>query len=54
MMMSAEEVKKYWEDFCERHDLSAEVIAKGNARIDKDPEYWADQTMQSLLESLSK
>jgi hypothetical protein len=54
MMMSAEEVKEYWEDFCERHDLRAEVVAKGNAEIDKDPEHWADQTMQSLLESLLK
>jgi hypothetical protein len=52
MMMTAEEVKQYWRDFCERHDLGAEVIAEGEAKIEKDPEYWADQTMQALLDSL--
>lgn len=52
MMMTAEEVKQYWRDFCERHDLGAEVIAKGEAKIEKDPEYWADQTTQALLDSL--
>ena len=54
MMMTAAEVKQYWQDFCERHDLGAEVVAKGDAEIDKDPEHWADQTMQSLLESLTR
>lgn len=52
MMMTAEEVKQYWRDFCERHDLGAEVIAEGEAKIEKDPEYWADRTMQALLDSL--
>ena len=54
MLMTAEEVKQYWQDFCERHDLGAEVIARGNAKIEADPEHWADQTMQSLLESLTR
>lgn len=54
MMMTAEEVKKYWQDFCERHGLGAEVIAKGNAEIETDPEHWADQTMQNLLDSLTR
>lgn len=52
MMMDADEVKQYWHDFCERHDLSAAVVAMGDAKIEKDPEHWADQTMQQLLDSL--
>ena len=54
MMMTAEEVKQFWQEFCERHDLGADVIARGNAKIDKDPEYWADRTMRELLESLAR
>jgi hypothetical protein len=53
MHMSAEEVKEYWRDFCDRHDLSDELVAKGEAKIDADPEHWADHTMAELLESLS-
>lgn len=52
MRMSAEEVKKYWQDYCDRHDLDERVIGQGNAKIEKDREYWADQTMQQLLDSL--
>ena len=51
-MMTAEEVKAFWEGFCERRGISADVISKGNAKIDEDPEYWADQTMASLLNLL--
>ena len=51
-MMTAEEVKAFWEGFCERRGISADVIAKGNARIEEDPEYWADQTMATLLDLL--
>lgn len=53
MKMSAEEVKDFWRDFCRRRGLSAEVIAKGEAKIDADPEYWADHTMWQLFDTLS-
>jgi len=53
MEMSAEEVKQFWRGYCQRRKIGAEVIARGEAVIDKDPEYWADQTMVRLLDSLS-
>ena len=49
MDMSAEEVKKFWRDYCTRRRIAADVIALGEARIDEDPDYWADQEMQELL-----
>ena len=53
MEMSAEEVKQFWRGYCERQKLGKEIIAKGEAIIDKDPEYWADQTMDQLLKLVS-
>ena len=53
MDMTAEEVKQFWRGFCERRKLSQAIIAKGEAKIDQDPEYWADQTMDRLLELVS-
>ena len=53
MEMTAEEIKQFWRGFCQRRKIAAEVIAKGEAIIDKDPEYWADQTMGDLLDKLS-
>jgi len=52
-MLTADEVKAFWEGFCERRGISAELIARGNAKIDEDPEYWADQTMATLLDTLA-
>ena len=49
MDMSAEEVKQFWRGYCERRKIAKDVIAKGEKRIDEDPEYWADQTMDELL-----
>ena len=49
MEMSAEEVKQFWRGFCERRKVSPEIIAKGEAKIAEDPDYWADQTMDQLL-----
>jgi hypothetical protein len=43
MDMSAAEVKKFWRDYCARRHIDAD------ARIDADPDYWADQEMQELL-----
>jgi len=53
MEMSAEEIKQFWHGFCQRRKISADLVARGDAEIDKDPEYWADQTMGELLDTLS-
>ncbi len=53
MDMSAEEVKQFWREFCERRGLGPEIVAKGEAKIDERPDYWADQTMSRLLEQIS-
>jgi len=49
MDMSADEVKKFWRDYCQRRRIDAGVVARGEAEIDADPDYWADQEMQALL-----
>jgi hypothetical protein len=51
--MSAEEVKQFWHGFCERKGIDAATRARGDAKIEGDPEYWADQTMMRLLDSVS-
>ncbi len=53
MDMTAEEIKQFWRGFCQRRKISADIIARGEAVIDKDPEHWADQTMGDLLNQLS-
>lgn len=53
MEMSAEEVKQFWHGYCERRKLANEIIAKGEKKIDEDPDYWADQTMDELLKLIS-
>ena len=53
MDMSTEEIKQYWRDFCQRRKIAADIVAKGDAIIDKDPDYWADQTMGDLLDSIT-
>ena len=53
MEMSAEEVKQFWRGYAERRKLSKEIIAKGEAKIAEDPDYWADQTMDELLKLIS-
>lgn len=53
MEMTAEEIKQFWRGFCERRKVSKEIIAKGEAKIGEDPEYWADQTMDRLLDLIS-
>ena len=50
--MSAEEVKQFWRGWCERHKVAAELVRRGEAVIEADPEYWADQTMDELLKRL--
>ena len=51
--MSADEVKEFWHGFCERKGVDDATRARGDAKIDGDPGYWADQTMVRLLELLS-
>lgn len=53
MDMSAEEIKQFWRGYCERRKVAKDVIAKGEKKIDEDPEYWADQTMDELLKLVS-
>lgn len=49
MDMSAEEVKQFWRAYCERRKVSKDLVAKGEKKIDEDPEFWADQTMDELM-----
>lgn len=51
--MSVEEVKQFWHGFCERKGVDAATRARGDAKIEQDSEYWADQTMMRLLDSVS-
>ena len=51
--MTADEVKQFWHGFCERKGVDAATRARGDARIEKDPEYWADQTMLKLLDAVA-
>jgi hypothetical protein len=53
MDMTAEEVKQFWRGFCERRKVGADLVKKGEAKIDEDPEYWADQQMADLLKLVS-
>lgn len=54
MHMSAEEVKQFWRDFCGRRKLPRDVIERGEKKIEEDPDYWADQTMMTLLDLVNK
>ena len=49
MDMSADEVKQFWRGYCERRKIAKDIVAKGERKIEEDPEYWADQTMDELL-----
>jgi hypothetical protein len=51
--ISAEEIKQFWHDFCERKGVDAATQTRGDAKIDQDPEYWADQTMLRLLDAVA-
>jgi hypothetical protein len=54
MDLSSEEVREYWRDFCKRHEVGKDLVAKGEAKINADPDYWADHTMWELLEALAE
>lgn len=51
--MSAEEIKEFWQGFCQRQGIGDAVRASGEKKIEEDPEYWADQTMWDLLDVIS-
>lgn len=53
MDMTAQEIKDFWRSFCERRKIAKDVIARGDAKIEQDSEYWADHTMTELLEEIS-
>jgi hypothetical protein len=53
MEMTAEEVKQFWRGFCERRKVRPELVKKGEAKIEENPDYWADQTMDELLKLVS-
>lgn len=49
MDITAEEIKEFWRGWCERRKIAADLVKRGEAEIDKDPERWADETMDQLL-----
>lgn len=53
MDMTPEEIKQFWRDFCQRRGISKDIVARGEAKIDENPDYWADQTMGRLLDLVS-
>jgi hypothetical protein len=53
MEMSAQEVKDFWRGFCARRKVAKELVDKGDALIDQDPDYWADRTMDELLRQVA-
>ena len=54
MRMTSEEVKDFWRGWCARRSLGKDVVAAGEAIIEEDPEFWADQTMDQLLRMISE
>ena len=54
MRMTSEEVKEFWRGWCARRSLGKEIIAAGEALIEEDPEFWADQTMDELLRMVTE
>jgi hypothetical protein len=49
MKMSAFEIKEFWRGYCTRRRVDPELIARGETKIDENPEHWADETMDTLL-----
>jgi hypothetical protein len=54
MEMSVQEIKDFWRGYCQRRRIAADVVARGDARIEQDPEYWADHTMDELLAEVTR
>lgn len=51
--ISADEIKEFWRDFCERRGIDEATRKRGDEKIESDPEYWADQTMPRLLDAVA-
>ena len=51
--ITAEEIKQFWQDYCERKGVDKATRERGDAKIDSDPGYWADQTMLRLLDAVA-
>ncbi len=54
MLISRKEVQDYWTRYCERHQLSGEILAEGLRQVSVNHEYWTDHTMQELKEVVMK
>lgn len=50
--VTPEEVKDFWHGFCARRRIDEETRALGELAIDIDPDFWADQTMPRLLQTV--
>ncbi len=53
MDMTAQEIKDFWRSFCERRKIGKDIVARGDAKIEQDPDFWADHTMTELLDEIS-
>jgi hypothetical protein len=51
--ISADEIKQYWSDYCDRQSVLPSIRAAGVKLIESDPEHWADQTMPDLLAAVT-
>jgi hypothetical protein len=49
MKMSTFEIKEFWRGYCSRRKVDPQLVAQGEAEIERDPERWADETMDTLL-----
>jgi hypothetical protein len=58
MLVTPKDVQDYWKRYCERHQISSEIVAEGLRQITLNHEYWSDHTMQELkdlvIQRLSK
>jgi hypothetical protein len=48
MLVTRKDVEDYWKRYCERHQLSNDILAEGLRQVSVNHEYWADHTMQEL------
>jgi hypothetical protein len=51
--ISADEIKDFWHDYCDRQGVSDALRTAGVKLIDENSEHWADQTMPDLLAAVS-
>lgn len=46
--MSADELKAFWHDFCQRQEIEEEIRNAGDELIAEDPEFWSDRSLWQL------